>query len=113
MKRTVIITARIRDDYAELIRSGTKTYEVRDEPFGDAQIIHYISQNEGTSLGTYSLEGQFSLGRDEDSKLISYAAISEEAFYELFPRATDGGPRCLWVARIGDQVDMEKLIGES
>lgn len=113
MRRIVIITAKIRSKYAKLIRNGAKTYEVRDETFADAQAIHYIGQDDGADWGTYSIERTFSLGREDDGKLIAYASIPADEFYELFPSTPNGGPERLWVAQIGARLDIEGLIGGS
>lgn len=55
MKRTVFITAKLQDNYFELIKNGTKKYEVRDESFIDAQVIRYISSSSGNELGFFFL----------------------------------------------------------
>lgn len=113
MRKTTIITAKMQSRFFDLVLAGTKRYEVRDEPFGDAQAIRYIDSEDGRELGIYRIEETLQLRRDEDDRLIDLAGISKDEFYELFPPVSDGGPSKLWVARIGEPIDIRHLLREA
>lgn len=113
MRRTTIITAKLRDEFLPSILNGSKRYEVRDEPFGDAQAIRYISATSGKDLGLFSLGDRFPVDRSEEGRLVGLAAIPEERFRELFPDIANGGPEILWVAEILGQVDIRTILEES
>ena len=114
MKRTVIVTARMRDEFAALIREGRKKFEVRTEPFLDAQAIHYVSANDGRDLGTYIIERSFPVSRDDDVSLRRYACIADEEFDDLFtPSSTDNGDGTLWVAQLGKRTTIPTLLGDA
>lgn len=111
MKRTVIITAKMRDEYYRLIEEGIKQYEVRSESFSDAQIIHYVSATSGRSLGMYTLVDTFPLPRQNEQQLRKYAAIPSSDFDAIFPLPDCGGAPVLWVARLGAKIQLSTVIG--
>ncbi|MEK0226342.1 hypothetical protein [Bifidobacterium mongoliense] len=110
MRTTVVISARLRDEYAELIRTGKKHYEIRTEPFGEAQAIRFVSAHDGSELGIYRIKGSYPKDRRDEKQLIDMAAIGDEAFHKLFPPVEEGGPSTLWVAEIGARTTIEELI---
>lgn len=110
MKRTVIITAKIADEYAKLILSGEKHYEVRDSSLEGADAIHFESSSTGIDLGTYRLLSCFAVDRDKDPISRKYSMAPDDQFDELFPPVTSGGPATLWVARLGERINLEDLI---
>lgn len=110
MKRTTIITAKLKDGFFDLIRRGEKKYEVRDEPFGDARIIRYVSSTSGRQLGMFGLGDRSKAGRREDERLIKLAAIPESEFYELFPPTEKGGAEELWIAEILGPMTIDDLF---
>lgn len=111
MKRTVIVTARVRDEFAILIRDGRKTFEVRNESFLDAQAIHYVSAYDGHDLGTYRIERSFPVSREEETALRRYAAITDEEFDALFPLSGKTSSQILWVAQLGESTTLTALVG--
>ncbi|RHC89859.1 hypothetical protein [Bifidobacterium pseudocatenulatum] len=112
MKSTTIVTAKLCDDLWALILAGRKRYEVRDESFHDAQAIRYVSATTGNELGMFLLGEQFSLGRDQDSRLVELASVSPDRFHRLFPAESEGGPARLWVARLIGPTNVDELFGE-
>lgn len=110
MRKTVVISAKIREKYAELIRAGIKRYEIRIEPFDDAQAIRYVGAKDGEELGLYRINASYSINRDEEERLMAMSAISAKEFHQLFPPIDQGGPGTLWVAEIGEPVTMEQLL---
>ena len=113
MRKIVIVVAKMRDCFFDLIRSGAKRYEVRDEPFEGAQAILYVRPEDGKELGLYRIKDVFKLPRSEDARLVRLSGISEDEFYELFPSVADEGPAELWVARIGEPINLECLLEET
>jgi hypothetical protein len=100
----------MRDEYAELVRMGRKRYEVRSEPFGDAQAIRYVSAESGRELGVYRLGRIFSVDQGDKERLIRYAGIPGGEFDQLFPSRRGNGPERLWVAEIGAPTTVARLL---
>lgn len=92
MRTTVVISAKLRDEYAELIRTGKKHYEIRTEPFGKAQAIRFVSACDGSELGIYRIKTAYPKNRTDERQLIDMAAIGDKAFHKLFPPVEEGGP---------------------
>ena len=84
MKRTVFVTAKICNRFFNLIHTGEKRYEVRSAPFEDAQVIVYVSAEDGSFLGMYEIAETMMCDRHNDSETIKLSGISGEEFYELF-----------------------------
>ncbi|WP_281775656.1 hypothetical protein [Bifidobacterium ruminantium] len=112
MQRTTILTAKMRDEFAFLIRDGKKHYEIRTESLEGAQVIRYISAIDGRELGMYRIGKASRRERDDDDALIRLAAISPDDFHDLFPRPEEGGPSILWVAEILEPITVEQLMEE-
>lgn len=110
MKRTVFVTAKICNRFFNLIHTGEKRYEVRSAPFEDAQVIVYVSAEDGSFLGMYEIAETMMCDRHNDSETIKLSGISGEEFYELFPPIDRGGASKLWIARIGMPINKEQLL---
>ncbi|KXS23682.1 MAG: hypothetical protein AYW82_03685 [Bifidobacterium dentium] len=110
MRRTVIITVKIRDSFYRLIENGLKQYEVRTEPFGDAQAIVFVDAETGARLGIRRILGTKRYGRGEDEQVLGLSGIGQSDFRKLFPSKRDGGPAFLWVARLGRSVSPDDLL---
>ena len=110
VRTTVVISAKLRDEYAELIRTGKKHYEIRTEPFGKAQAIRFVSACDGSELGIYRIKTAYPKNRTDERQLIDMAAIGDKAFHNLFPPVEEGGPSTLWVAEIGASTTIEELV---
>lgn len=106
----MVISAKLRDEYAELIRTGKKHYEIRTEPFGKAQAIRFVSACDGSELGIYRIKTAYPKNRTDERQLIDMAAIGDKAFHKLFPPVEEGGPSTLWVAEIGASTTIEELV---
>lgn len=110
MKRTVFVTAKICNRFFNLIHTGEKRYEVRSAPFEDAQVIVYVSAEDGSFLGMYEIAETMMCDRHNDSETIKLSGILREEFYELFPPIDRGGASKLWIARIGMPINKEQLL---
>ena len=110
MKRTVFVTAKICNRFFNLIHTGEKRYEVRSAPFEDAQVIVYVSAEDGSFLGMYEIAETMMCDRHNDSETIKLSGISGEEFYELFPPIDRGGASKLWIARIGMPINKEQFF---
>ncbi|MCI1934699.1 MAG: hypothetical protein LKJ31_06325 [Atopobiaceae bacterium] len=110
MKKTIIISAKIEDEFMSSIKNGIKRYEIRDSSFENADAISYFSSNSGNYLGTYKIIDTFKLDRDHDYEAIKLSAVTVEQFYYLFPTLADRGPHILWVAKLGNPISLEKLV---
>lgn len=110
MKKTTIITAKIRERYAALIDQGVKRYEIRSDSLDGIDAIHLVSTETGKSLGTYVVVNTLCFDRDDDIRVMSLAQTTPEQFYELFPRPEDGGPRKLWAAELGKRTSLDALV---
>lgn len=104
------MTAKLKDEFYDLILSGKKKYEIRDESFGDAQIIRYISSISGRQLGIFALGNRSRVDRSEDERLIKLAAVPRSVFYKLFPTVENGGVKELWVVEILSPIDIDDLF---
>jgi hypothetical protein len=85
MKTTTIITAKIHPNIYELIRTGEKRYEVRDESFRQAHFIRYIDSRTGKQLGVFAIGMETAYGRGDDETLKLLAKVNDDTFDELFP----------------------------
>ncbi|MCI1644390.1 MAG: hypothetical protein LKI21_07620 [Bifidobacterium crudilactis] len=110
MKRTVIVSAKIIGSYAELIRRGVKRYEIRSDPFCDAEAIRYIDASDGSELGLYTIVESFPVDRSEEQRLIQLSSISVQEFQNLFPPVSQGGQPTLWVAKLGGATTLTELL---
>jgi hypothetical protein len=113
MRKTIVISARIKEEYMRLIRTGVKRYEIRVDPFDDAQAIRYVGAESGKELGIYRIKSTSRLNRSDEDRLIRMSAIGKEGFLQLFPPVVQGGPDRLWVAEIGEPVTVENLLEEA
>lgn len=112
MRKTTIITAKMRDEYFRLIVEGKKHCEVRDESLEDVQAIRYISATDGHELGIYKTGRIVSMNRSRDDELITLAGILPSDFYSLFPKESHGGPPRLWAAELLERTTLEELVRE-
>ena len=112
MKRTVIVTVKIRPDFYQLIENGTKKYEVRTESFGDAQAIVFLDAATGRRLGMRRVLGSRQYHREDDERVLELSGISRQDFRDLFPPETNGGSPSLWVARLGQPTGLDDLFEE-
>jgi hypothetical protein len=108
MKTTTIITAKIKPGIYQMIESGEKTLEVRDDKYQGADAIRYVSSVDGRYLGTYRIDDTTSLPMDRqiDREIArSAACVSKDTFDNLF--TTDNfPPECpIEVALIGERID--------
>jgi hypothetical protein len=98
MRDTKIITAKIDPGIYGLIEKGTKTLEVRDATFGDADIIHYVSSQTGNHLGFWQLGRKSRALKGLSPAMISnLAAVSIDIVGELGLDKADA----LYVAEVG------------
>lgn len=112
MKTTIIITAKIQDEIMELIREGRKRYEIRDEPFNDAQAIRYVSSRDGRELGMYRITDTFDIPRSQKDSVIEISAVGAPQFHRLFPNRNDDDKQRLWIAHLGTKTNVAELLKE-
>jgi hypothetical protein len=108
MRLTSIITAKIKPGIYRKIESGEKTLEVRDDDYGFAEAIRYVSSIDGHYMGTYRIDGFTSLPAAtpiEREIARKAACVSREEFTELFPVEMTSGAMPLDVALIGERID--------
>lgn len=105
MRTTRIVTAKIEPDIYKLILDGSKTHEVRDEPF-DADIIRYVSSEDGSLLGVHRLWNEERVPRLKHTEhaLCELAGITYDKFIDLFHAGPERA-RNLYVADIGRRHD--------
>lgn len=110
MRTTIIITAKIRDEFMELIRERRKKYEIREEPFNGAQAIRYVSSRDGRELGVYRIVDTFEIPRSQKDSVIEISAIGTQQFRSLFPDHDDDDKQSLWVAHLGGETTVDELL---
>ncbi|GAA6124206.1 hypothetical protein BPY_23140 [Bifidobacterium psychraerophilum] len=102
MNMTRIITAKIQPDIYTLIEDGVKHFEVRNESFEGADIIHYVSSETGETLGFYETDGSQSVISGQDRDLLALVSAVPIAFVEKLGLTA---LRQVYVAHIGGRVD--------
>lgn len=107
MRNIGIIIAKIEPDIYQRILEGSKTCEVRDEPFDYAEAIRYISSEDGSLLGVHRIGGEERIPRLQHTErlLRSLAGVGDETFDRLFPNRTPSHAQYLYVADIGERLD--------
>lgn len=112
MRKTTIITAKMREEYYRLVLKGQKRCEVRDESLEGVQAIRYVSADDGHELGIYRIGRIVCMDRKHDEELITMAGIRPSDFYSLFPGEREGGPSRLWAAELLGRTTLERLVTE-
>lgn len=110
MKTTKIVSARIKSSYYRLINLGIKKYEVRTESLEGADAFYFIDDKTDDLLGIRAIEQVFSFDRSEDELVLNLSAICPNDFYRLFPPLDNGGPDRLWVAKLGQNINLDRLL---
>lgn len=110
MRTTIIITAKIQDEFMELILEGRKKHEIREEPFNGAQAIRYVSSRDGRELGVYRIIDTFEIPRSRKESVIGISAIGEQRFHSLFPDRDDDDRQSLWIAQLGVATTVDELL---
>lgn len=88
MKRTVFVTAKICNRFFNLIHTGEKRYEVRSAPFEDAQVIVYVSAEDGSFLGMYEIAETMMCDRHNDSETINSPVFRGKSSMSCFLPST-------------------------
>lgn len=102
MKFTEIVTAKIKPGIFTLIESGRKRFEVRSESFEDASVIHYVSSENGETLGYYEIARQGGIHTTSVPLLSLVAGVSEEEIADL---GWTNSLSIVYIAEIGDRID--------
>ncbi len=110
MRNTIIITAKIQDEFMELILEGRKKHEIREEPFNGAQAIRYVSSRDGRELGVYRIIDTFEIPRSRKESVIGISAIGAQQFHSLFPDRDDDDRQSLWIAQLGAATTVDELL---
>ncbi|MCI1637459.1 MAG: hypothetical protein LKI30_05080 [Bifidobacterium crudilactis] len=102
MKHIRIVAAKIRPEIFQLITTGQKRFEVRNEDFEQATVIQYISTDEShETLGFYEINRASEI-KTADRELLSFiASVPKSIIRDL----SLGGLRHTYVANIGDRID--------
>lgn len=89
MKTVKIITAKIREDIFDKVRSGEKRFELRTETFEHADVIRYVSDKlPNRFLGMYHIGSEKMLPNDKDSTDFNrtLACVDAVDFASMFPQ---------------------------
>lgn len=111
MTKSTVATLKIRPSIFDLIRNGTKEYEIRDSSLEGVDIICYLDSETGAFLGSFTVDGVERVGRSADQKTIERSGVDVDTFFELFPPVSVGGPDALWVAKLQKPVDINDALG--
>ena len=105
MKHIRIVAAKIRPEIFQLITTGQKRFEVRNEDFEQATVIQYISTDEShQTLGFYEIDGGQSEIHTYDRDLIArIASVSSPTIADLGLGLGKFGS--IYIAKIGNRID--------
>jgi hypothetical protein len=102
MKHIRIVAAKIRPEIFQLITTGQKRFEVRNEDFEEATVIQYLSTDEShETLGFYEINRASEIETVDRELLSLIASVPESIIREL----SLGGLRHTYVANIGNRID--------
>lgn len=89
MKTIKIITAKIKEDIFDKVRSGEKRFELRNETFEHADVIRYVSDKlPNRFLGMYYISGEQVQENNEESLgfNMGLACVDSAEFSRMFPK---------------------------